>query len=45
MLNVVDRDKHARKRRMLSNAFATRNLEQWEFKIIDELERLHTQID
>ncbi|KAE8153133.1 benzoate 4-monooxygenase cytochrome P450 [Aspergillus avenaceus] len=27
LLNVVDKDEHARKRRMLSNAFATRNLE------------------
>lgn len=45
MLNVVDRDDHARKRRMLSNAFATRNLEQWEFKIIDKVERLLAQLD
>lgn len=45
MLNVVDREDHARKRRMLSNAFATRNLEQWEFKIIDKVERLLIQFD
>jgi benzoate 4-monooxygenase len=45
MLNVVDRDDHARKRRMLSNAFAVRNLEQWEFKIIDKVERLVKQFD
>ncbi|KAK9857733.1 hypothetical protein MYU51_019929 [Penicillium brevicompactum] len=45
MLNVVDRDDHARKRRMLSNAFATRNLEQWEFKIVDKVERLLMQFD
>lgn len=45
ILNVVDRDDHARKRRMLSNAFATRNLEQWEFKITDKVEKLVTQFD
>lgn len=45
MLNVVDREDHARKRRMLSNAFATRNLEQWEFKITDKVERLLKQFD
>lgn len=45
ILNVVDRDDHARKRRMLSNAFATRNLEQWEFKITDKVVKLVTQLD
>ncbi|KAJ5369769.1 benzoate 4-monooxygenase cytochrome P450 [Penicillium cataractarum] len=45
VLNVVDRDDHARKRRMLSNAFAARNLEQWEFKITDKVEKLVTQFD
>ncbi|KAJ6007201.1 benzoate 4-monooxygenase cytochrome P450 [Penicillium canescens] len=45
LLNVVDREDHARKRRMLSNAFATRNLEQWEFKITDKVERLLKQLD
>ncbi|KAB8204508.1 Cytochrome P450 [Aspergillus parasiticus SU-1] len=45
ILNVIDRDEHSRKRRMLSNAFATRNLEQWEFKISDKVERLLKQLD
>lgn len=45
VLNVVDRDDHARKRRMLSNAFATRNLEQWEFKITDKVQKLVSQFD
>ncbi|PLB50811.1 benzoate 4-monooxygenase cytochrome P450 [Aspergillus steynii IBT 23096] len=45
ILNVVDKDDHARKRRMLSNAFATRNLEQWEFKITDKVEKMVTQFD
>lgn len=45
VLNVVDREDHARKRRMLSNAFATRNLEQWEFKITDKIEKMVVQFD
>lgn len=45
VLNVVDRENHARKRRMLSNAFAARNLEQWEFKITDKVEKLVNQFD
>lgn len=45
LFNVVDRDEHARKRRMISHAFATRNLEQWEFKVRDKVERLVDQFD
>ncbi|CAG8384547.1 unnamed protein product [Penicillium salamii] len=45
ILNVVDKDDHARKRRMLSNAFATRNLEQWEFKITDKVQKMIVQFD
>ena len=45
VLNVLDREDHARKRRMLSHAFATRNLEQWEFKISDKIKSLVTQLD
>ncbi|PWY90379.1 benzoate 4-monooxygenase cytochrome P450 [Aspergillus sclerotioniger CBS 115572] len=45
VLNVLDREDHARKRRMLSHAFATRNLEHWEFKISDKIRRLITQLD
>ena len=43
LFNVVDRDEHARKRRMISHAFATRNLELWEFKVRDKVERLVDQ--
>ncbi|KAF7591643.1 hypothetical protein BBP40_001282 [Aspergillus hancockii] len=42
ILNTVDREEHARKRRMLSYAFTTRNLEQWEFKIRDKVGKLIT---
>lgn len=45
LLDVVDRNEHARKRRLLSNAFATRNLQHWEFKIADKVRRLLAQLD
>ena len=45
ILNVINKDDHARKRRMLSNAFAIRNLELWEFKITDKVEKMVTQFD
>lgn len=45
IFNVVDRDEHARKRRMISHAFATRNLELWEFKVRDKVEKLVGQFD
>lgn len=45
LLDVVDKNEHARKRRLLSNAFATRNLQHWEFKIADKAQRLLGQFD
>lgn len=45
LLDVVDRNEHARKRRLLSNAFATRNVQHWEFKIGDKVQRLLVQFD
>jgi benzoate 4-monooxygenase len=45
ILNVVDREEHSRKRRMLSHAFSTKNLEAWEFKITDKVEKLVAQLD
>ncbi|KAF4250829.1 hypothetical protein CNMCM8980_010151 [Aspergillus fumigatiaffinis] len=45
ILNTVDREDHNRKRRMLSHAFATRNLERWEFKIADKIGKLIAQLD
>lgn len=45
LLDVVDKNEHARKRRLLSNAFATRNVQHWEFKIADKVRRLLTQLD
>lgn len=45
IFNVVDRDEHTRKRRMLSHAFSTQNLELWEFKVRDKVEKLVGQFD
>lgn len=45
LLDAVDKDEHARKRRLLSNAFATRNLEQWEFKVHDKVQKIVIQLD
>lgn len=45
LVNVVDKGHHARKRKLLSNAFATRNLESWEYKVVDKIQRLFTQFD
>ncbi|CAM1509756.1 Fc.00g000910.m01.CDS01 [Cosmosporella sp. VM-42] len=45
ILDVVDKAEHARKRRLLSHAFATRNLELWEFKVTDKTQRLVCQFD
>ena len=45
ILNVISKADHSRKRRMLSNAFAKRNLEQWEFIIKDKVMRLIAQFD
>ncbi|KAF2098573.1 cytochrome P450 [Rhizodiscina lignyota] len=45
LLDVVDKGEHARKRRLVSHAFATRNLENWEYKVADKTERLIRQFD
>ncbi|KAE8316641.1 cytochrome P450 [Aspergillus transmontanensis] len=45
ILNVIDREDHNRKCRMLSHAFSTENLESWEFKITDKVEKLVAQFD
>ncbi|KAL2835647.1 benzoate 4-monooxygenase cytochrome P450 [Aspergillus pseudoustus] len=40
VLNAVDRDEHARKRRTLSHAFSTKNLALWEYKIAEKVSTL-----
>ncbi|KAH6971939.1 cytochrome P450 [Ilyonectria destructans] len=45
LLDVVNKEDHTRKRRYMSHALATRNLETWEFKVTDKVERLLRQFD
>ncbi|KAI5364767.1 Putative cytochrome P450 [Septoria linicola] len=45
LADVVDKPEHARKRKVLSSAYALKNLEDWEFKVADKVERLITQFD
>lgn len=45
LLDVIDKQAHARKRRYMSHALATRNLQIWEFKVADKVERLIGQFD
>ena len=39
LADVVDKAEHARKRRVLSSAYALKNLEGWEHKVADKTER------
>ncbi|KAJ4259548.1 hypothetical protein NW762_007477 [Fusarium torreyae] len=39
LADVVDKADHARKRRVLSSAYAIKNLEEWEYKVADKAER------
>lgn len=43
--DVVDKREHARKRKVLASAYALKNLEDWEFKVADKVERLFRQFD
>lgn len=45
LLDVIDKEAHARKRRYMSHALATRNLETWEDKVADKVRRLIHQFD
>jgi cytochrome P450 len=45
LADVVDKPEHARKRKVLSSAYAIKNLEDWEFKVADKVERLIAQFD
>ncbi|KAL8746747.1 MAG: hypothetical protein Q9190_001265 [Brigantiaea leucoxantha] len=45
LADVVDKKDHARKRKVLSSAFALKNLEAWEYKVADKIERLVSQFD
>ncbi|KAK5942865.1 hypothetical protein PMZ80_005431 [Knufia obscura] len=43
--DVIDRGDHARKRKMLSSAYAIKNLEGWEHKIAEKISRVVTHFD
>ncbi|KAE8340462.1 hypothetical protein BDV24DRAFT_175348 [Aspergillus arachidicola] len=45
LADVVDRADHARKRKVLSSAYALKNLETWEYKVSDKVERLARHLD
>lgn len=45
LADVVDKPDHARKRKVLSSAYALKNLESWEFKVTDKAERILAHFD
>ncbi|RSL98139.1 hypothetical protein CEP52_010486 [Fusarium oligoseptatum] len=40
LADVVDKPDHARKRKVLSSAYALKNLEEWEYKVADKVQRM-----
>ncbi|THC89542.1 hypothetical protein EYZ11_011009 [Aspergillus tanneri] len=45
LADVVDKGEHQRKRKVLSSAYAIKNLEGWEYKVADKIFRLVKQFD
>ncbi|KAK4089983.1 benzoate 4-monooxygenase cytochrome P450 [Purpureocillium lilacinum] len=45
LADVIDKAEHARKRKVLSSAYALKNLERWEHKVADKVDRMLAQID
>ncbi|KAJ2897481.1 hypothetical protein MKZ38_004648 [Zalerion maritima] len=45
LADVIDKPDHARKRKVLSSAYALKNLENWEHKVADKVQRLIVQFD
>ncbi|KAL4880479.1 cytochrome P450 [Aspergillus karnatakaensis] len=45
LADVVDRPDHSRKRKVLSSAYALKNLESWEHKVSDKIARLVKHFD
>lgn len=45
LADVLDKHEHARKRKVLSSAYALKNLEEWEFKVADTTARMIGQFD
>jgi cytochrome P450 len=45
LADVIDKPEHARKRKVLSSAYALKNLEEWEHKVADKTARVITHFD
>lgn len=45
LADVVDKEDHARKRKILSSAYALKNIERWEHKVADKTKRLIAHVD
>ncbi|KAJ9655718.1 hypothetical protein H2201_008746 [Coniosporium apollinis] len=45
LLDVVDKEHHSTKRKRLAAAFSAKNLEGWEYKVVDKCTRLVRQFD
>lgn len=45
LADVIDRGEHSQKRKVLSSAYALKNLETWEFKVSDKIERVVKHFD
>ncbi|KAJ5388289.1 hypothetical protein N7509_010830 [Penicillium cosmopolitanum] len=45
LADVVDKPDHARKRKVLSSAYALKNLESWEYKVTDKIQRMFRHFD
>ncbi|KAF9888546.1 hypothetical protein FE257_008477 [Aspergillus nanangensis] len=45
LADVIDKKEHQRKRKILSSAYALKNLEDWEFKVIDKVTKMCNQFD
>ncbi|RSL58996.1 hypothetical protein CEP54_007459 [Fusarium duplospermum] len=45
LADVLEKPHHARKRKVLSAAYALKNLEEWEHKVADKVDRLIKQFD
>ncbi|KAF9892154.1 hypothetical protein FE257_002560 [Aspergillus nanangensis] len=45
LADVINKREHQRKRKLLSSAYALKNLEEWEFKVADKVVKLCDQFD
>jgi hypothetical protein len=45
LADVVDKHEHARKRKVLSSVYALKNLEGWEYKVADKVQRMMGHFD